>query len=116
MLNPAVAAPEMREQIRAHHCPTQARPPAHSGVGIGDVHHTLLNEVDNLPINRCLQAVRDMSVDFFLDGNRVFSYLGVKRALLSHSFSFCFPARNDLVHLTPTKGAWMNCPDATPLY
>ena len=41
--------------------------------------HALLDEINNLTINRSLEAVRDVADDFFADVNRLLTNRSVKR-------------------------------------
>ena len=58
MFHPALAAAEVKNQVRAHHAPAQARAPRDGGVYIADAEDALVDEVDGLAPDRGLQAVR----------------------------------------------------------
>src|SRR5216684_9254753 len=70
MLNSAWTAAEMEQEIWTHQTPTQSRSPAHCNIRIGDIQYTLLDEIDNLTVKRCLKAVGNVSEDLFADMNR----------------------------------------------
>src|SRR4051794_17891661 len=74
----------MEEQIRSHHTPAQAWPPAHGGICVGHVEHALTDEVDDLAIQRSLQTIGDMADHFFTDMDRFLADGSVKRDRLLH--------------------------------
>src|SRR6266481_417445 len=67
VLDPARAAGEMELQAGPHDSPTESRPPAHGGVGVGHAQDVLLDEVQDLLEQRHLEPVRDVSRDLLLE-------------------------------------------------
>ena len=53
MLNTALAATEMKQQVRPHNSPAQSRTPAHGRIGIGDAP---ANDVGRLGVRRQREA------------------------------------------------------------
>ncbi len=69
MLDAALAAAEVPQQVRAHDPPTQPRTPRHRIVGVGDVKDALTDQVDDLAVQRRLQRLATSpGSSFFKDG------------------------------------------------
>src|SRR5579863_1447851 len=81
----------MKEKTGTHYSPAQTRAPAHRNVSIGDVQNPLGDEMNDLPIERCLKPVCDMTNDFLSNVDRLFSDRLVKgdRALNGFWRGFC---------------------------
>ena len=83
MLDAALAAAEMPQQVGAHDAPAQSRAPRHCVVGVGDVEHALADQVDNLAVERRLEAVGHVPGQLLLQMNRLLSDRGVERHRVS---------------------------------
>src|SRR5580704_10240703 len=79
MMNSARTTGEMEQHISTHHSPTQSGSPAHGSVRIGDIQYTLLDEIDDLTVQRRLKAVGDVADDLFADMNRFLANRFVER-------------------------------------
>src|SRR5262249_41001523 len=73
MLNAALTATKVKQQIGSHYAPAQSRPPANRSIGISDIQHTLLYQVYDLAIQRALNTVRDMPDHFFSNMDGLFA-------------------------------------------
>src|SRR2546428_14186760 len=78
VLDPTRAAADVPLQARAHDAPAEARSPAHRVVGIGDAQDAFLDEVSDLPIERRLEPVRDVSRELLPQVDRLLADRGVK--------------------------------------
>src|SRR5258707_13770161 len=96
MLNSAWTAAEMEQEIWTHQAPTQSRSPAHCNIRIGDIQYTLLDEIDNLTVKRCLKAVGNVSDDLFADMNRFLANRCIERNRALHDLRRSFLARHHL--------------------
>ena len=65
VMDTALTASKMEEQVRSHDTPTQSRSPAHRGIRVRNAEHVLLDQVDNLAIKSGLKTVRDMADHLF---------------------------------------------------
>src|SRR5258707_448297 len=55
MTDPTCAAADMPLQAGSHDAPPKPRTIGHGNIGVRDTQHTLLNEIDDFPIERRLQ-------------------------------------------------------------
>src|SRR5260221_4342204 len=85
---------EMEQKIWTHHPPTESRSPAHGRVRVSDIQYALLDEVNDLTVQRSLKAVGDVADDFFADMNRFLANRFVKGERTLDSFRRCFFARD----------------------
>ena len=69
MFNPAGAAAQVPLKAGSHHSPTKPRPIAHRIVCVGDAQHTLLDQVHDLPVQRSLKPIGDMSGKLLVQQN-----------------------------------------------
>src|SRR5580658_766466 len=65
----ALATAQMEQHTRPHDSPSQSGSPADRGVGIGNIHNTLMNEIDDLPIHGGLQPIGEVPDHLFADVN-----------------------------------------------
>src|SRR4029077_7140416 len=79
ILNAARNAAKMEQEIWTHQAPTQSRSPAHCNIRIGDIQYTLLDEINDLTVKRCLEAVCHVADDLFAEINRFLANGFVKR-------------------------------------
>src|SRR5882672_2958567 len=93
MVNSARTTGEMEQKIWPHHSPTEPRSPAHGRIRIGDIQYALLDEVNDLTVQRCLKAVSDVPDDLFADMNRFLANRFVKGERTLDSFRRCLFAR-----------------------
>src|SRR5580658_3395770 len=61
VLDPALATANMPKQARAHHSPPEAGSVTHGDVGVRHTQDSLLDEINDLPIERGLKAIRNMA-------------------------------------------------------
>src|SRR5215469_8921437 len=71
MFDTARSAANVVLQVRAHDSPPQPWTPAHGIVGLRGTDHALLDEIQNLLVERQLQTVRDVTWDFLAKMNRL---------------------------------------------
>src|SRR5690242_5192393 len=74
----AFAAAKMEQHTWPHDSPAHSGAPANSGVRVGNIDNTEMNEIDDLPIHRGLQPIGDVSDHLFADVNRFLSDGAVK--------------------------------------
>src|SRR6185436_2398175 len=55
-----LTASEVEQEIGSHDAPTQPWSPADRGIRIGDIQHALLDEMNDLPIERGLETIGDV--------------------------------------------------------
>src|ERR1700677_3094956 len=79
MVNPALPSAEVPLEAWSHHAPSRPRPVAHCHVGVGDAQYALLNEVEHLLVERCLQPVGDMTRKRLEETNWLFPNRRIKR-------------------------------------
>src|SRR5689334_18024033 len=94
VVNSARATAEMKEEIRTHYSPTQSGSPANGRVRVGDIQYALLDEVNDLTVQRRLQAVGHVPDNLFADVNRFLANRLVKGDCTSDRFRRCFFARD----------------------
>src|ERR1700690_431461 len=86
VVNSAGTTAQMEQEIWTHHSPTQSRSPTHGSVRVGDIQYTLLDEVNDLTVQRCLKAVGYVADDLFADMNRFLANRFVERDRTLNSF------------------------------
>src|SRR5882724_3515834 len=94
VMNSARTTGEMEQKIWTHHSPTESWSPAHGRVRIGDIQYTLLDEVNDLTVQRGLKAVGHVADDLFADMNRFLADRFVKGDCTLDSFRRCFFTRD----------------------
>src|SRR3984885_16256542 len=96
VMDTALAASKMEEQVWSHEAPTQSRSPAHRCIRVRDAEYALVDQVHNFAIEGSLQTVRDMADHFLLHVNRSLANRGIERHRTLDCLSRCLFATDDL--------------------
>src|SRR5271154_7447758 len=94
-MDTALAATEVKEQVRSHEAPAQSRSPTHRCIRVRDAEYVLVDQVHDLAIEGRLQTVRDMADHFLLHVNRSLADRGIERHRTLDCLSRCLFATDD---------------------